>query len=499
LLGYDIGIAGGAMFIAKDVLSLTIVETEVILASLNFAAIPGAILARPVSDNLGRTKTLALASSLFLIGSIIMTIANGFWILLLGRTVLGLGVGTGLSIDPLYIAEIAPPAYRGTLVSWSEMSINIGILAGFVSAYAFSSYDPLVSWRYMFGLGGVFPIVMLILSTLYMPETPRYLNKVGQIEKAEIVLQRLCNDNATVTTILQDLKEDYNNRKDLNEVSFYNLIFQTKDVTIKYMLFTVIGAATAQQLSGVEAFMYYSPFLLQQVGFKRKSDILGLTAMMGLSKTITLLFAACLLDVKGAGRRRMLLWSYVGMAISLFMLAIGALTTTKGMVVVFIFSYVILFSVGAGPITWLFASEILPTTIRAKGMVLATCCNRLAGTIIGLTFLSASSASAGGALSVFAIFCSIFSIICWMYCPETQGKTLEEMYEIFFKMNSTDSRKVVLKSGGGGRIRYSLRKSRSKGVQGVDTRRMLDDVQKSETNLEMIDIDSIQVDIPEEK
>ena len=447
LLGYDIGVAGGAMFIARDVLTLSDVQVEIILASLNLAAIPGAVLARPVSDNLGRTKTLALASSLFIAGSSVMAFASNFWILLLGRIVLGLAVGTGLSIDPLYISEIAPPSHRGSLVSWSEGAINVGILFGFITTFALAGLDPKISWRVMLGLGGVFPLVMLILSTCCMPETPRFLAKIGNTEEAERVLKRLCSTAQEVERILDDLREDQIRRSGLEDVTFRQLLWH-EDTTIRYMVTTVLCVAVAQQLSGVEAFMYYSPFLFKQVGFQTRSEILGLTAMMGFAKTVTLVFVACLLDTKGAGRRRMLFWSYVGMAISLFFLAWGSFSSLRGVVVVSIFCYVVMFSVGAGPITWLFSAEIMPTNVRARGMVLATTMNRFAGATIGMTFLSASNASASGALLSFALVCTTCAFFCYVYCPETQGKTLEEMYAAFSKMSGVG---MSGRAGAGGR------------------------------------------------
>ena len=112
-LGYDIGVSGGAFFIAKDELALSEVETEFIIGSLNVMAVFGAMVSRAISDTYGRTKTLAIASAFFFAGSLVLAAASSFGMLLLGRMMLGLGVGAGLSIDPLYISEISPPAHRG--------------------------------------------------------------------------------------------------------------------------------------------------------------------------------------------------------------------------------------------------------------------------------------------------------------------------------------------------------------------------------------------------
>ena len=135
-------------------------QTELVVASLNAFAIPGAFIAGYTSDTFGRTKTLAAASIFFIVGMTMMTFSEGFYSLLFGRVLCGLGLGCGVSIDPLYIAEIAPPQYRGMLVSFSETSINIGILLGFVSVFVFNAaFEPQKAWRVMLFCGVPTPVI----------------------------------------------------------------------------------------------------------------------------------------------------------------------------------------------------------------------------------------------------------------------------------------------------------------------------------------------------
>ena len=432
LLGYDIGVAGGAMFVAKSVLDLSDMQTEIILAALNLFAIPGAVLARPISDNLGRTRTLALASALFLAGSLFMALAGGFWTLLVGRMVLGFGVGAGLSIDPLYISEIAPAGARGKLVSWSELAINAGIMLGFVATVALEGLDPDASWRVMFALGAVMPIGMLYLATQVMPETPRFLFEKGREAECLRVTGLLTNSDAERDAVIADLSASKARRDQrIGGVDTFCSLLAHTDAVVRRMLLVVCAVAVAQQLSGVEAFMYYTPFMLEDVGFSERSEILGMTAAMGIAKTATLVLVLRLLDRPALGRRRMLIGSYCGMAVALVVLAWGAFTTSRGVLVLGIFGYVVSFSIGAGPITWLFASEIMPTSIRARGMALAASLNRVTGCIISLTFLSLTGTSAGGTLAFFAVVCCLFACTSYRYAPETAGKTLEEMYAVF--------------------------------------------------------------------
>lgn len=125
-LGYDIGVSGGAFFIAKEDFGLSALETEVLIGSLNVMAVLGALFSRPISDRFGRTRTLAVGSGLFFVGSLLLAGATSFGMLLVGRMMLGLGVGAGLSIDPLYISEISPPDHRGKdLILASSLTVSI--------------------------------------------------------------------------------------------------------------------------------------------------------------------------------------------------------------------------------------------------------------------------------------------------------------------------------------------------------------------------------------
>jgi MFS family permease len=153
------------------------------------------------------------------------------------------------------------------------------------------------------------------------------------------------------------------------------------------MLLVVIGVALSQQLCGIEAIVYYTPIILKDIVPSRQ-DVLWLTFLVGFFKTGTLVVIAFLLDHPKAGRRRLLLASTSGVTVSFLILAIGLQLGLKWVAISGIFLFAIAFSFGLGPITWLFASEILPTHIRAKGMTLACSLNRLCSAGIALTFLS---------------------------------------------------------------------------------------------------------------
>ncbi len=445
LLGYDIGCSGGAFFLAQKDLGLSVEQTEVAIGSMNVCAVFGAILSRNVSDRFGRRRTLAMASLFFLVGSLVLATAGGFGMLLVGRILVGLGVGVGLSIDPMYISEVSPASHRGFLVSWSEISINIGVLLGFLCSYVAGRLPVKIGWRVILGIGAVMPTIMLFLSTLCMPESPRYLVQIGKQEMAKKVLARLFPSETQSDRVIREICASIEEEKKASASSSWRTFFCESPPELRLQLIIVVGVAFYQQASGVEAFMYYTPFMLRNVGFETRNEILGFTALMGCLKTLVLIPTAVALDRSFAGRRRLLLASFSGMSIALVILSIGVWLTSKLLLVVGILGYVFGFSIGAGPICWLFASEILPTSVRARGMVLAAGTNRLVASIISISFLSATGAAGGTAFIFFSVTCVTAWFFVFQMVPETRGRTLEEM-QGFFRSLLARNRRLASRS-----------------------------------------------------
>ena len=163
-LGYDIGVMAGAALRVQENWSLSDVKVEVLVGILNACAIAGAAVAHYVVDRLGRRRTFTVSSAVFIVGVLGMACSVNYAMLLLFRVITGLGVGVGLSVDPVYIAEVAPPHARGALVSWSEIAINVGILLGFVAAWCFADVGSDTAWRAMLALGAILPSVLFVLT-----------------------------------------------------------------------------------------------------------------------------------------------------------------------------------------------------------------------------------------------------------------------------------------------------------------------------------------------
>ena len=174
LLGYDIGIISGAIIFIRDDLGLSTRQAEVVVGSLNLVSALGALVVGSLADRLGRKGAIALAQLLFVAGTLTMVLSSAFAGLLVGRILMGLGVGCGFVVGPLYAAELSPPALRGMFTALFEVAIGLGILLGYAVAYVCRDMPLDTGWRVMVGCGGVPPLVSLLLLAL-LPESPRFL------------------------------------------------------------------------------------------------------------------------------------------------------------------------------------------------------------------------------------------------------------------------------------------------------------------------------------
>ncbi|KAJ7558754.1 hypothetical protein O6H91_04G054300 [Diphasiastrum complanatum] len=489
LLGYDVGVMSGAVLFIKEDLGIHELQEEVLIGSLNLISLVGGIIAGRLSDSLGRRKTMAIASLIFLIGAAVMGLAPGFSILLVGRLIAGIGVGFGLMIAPVYTAELSPASSRGALVSLPEIFINFGILLGYVASYALSGLPARINWRLMLGLGTA-PAIVLAMGVLFMPESPRWLVLQGRIEEAERILIKTSGDKEEADLRLVDIMIaaglSPSNHSNIQEGLDHAAVTNTGSISIgdlersdskpiqkkrhgenvwrellcpnsavRRMLIVALGIQFFQQSSGIDALVYYSPSVFNEAGISSKAGLLGATVAVGFAKTAFILVATRWLD--RIGRRPLLLISSLGMTASLATLASGFLfldvKSTRDsdelpiqvrvehstgiaaiLAILAICSFVSFFSIGMGPVCWVLTSEIFPLKLRAQAMSLGIVVNRLASSTVAFTFLSISDAiTPAGTFFLFAGIAAVSVVFIYCIIPETKGKTLEEIVSFFSK------------------------------------------------------------------
>ena len=426
--------SGAVLYITED-LNINPIQVEILVGCLNVCSLIGSLASGKTSDWIGRRYTIVLAAATFLIGAVLMGLAPSFPFLMAGRVVAGIGVGYSLMIAPVYVAELSPALTRGFLTSLPEVFINVGILIGYISNYALSGLPSNINWRLMLGLAAL-PAVFVALGVLSMPESPRWLVVKGRYREAREVLIRTSENKGEAELRLAEISEAASSSSS-SGIGYGQGVWKELLVTpsrpVLRILVAAIGVNFFMQASGNDAVMYYSPEVFKEAGIKGEKQLLGVTIIMGIAKTCFVFMSALFLD--RFGRRPMLLLGSSGMAASLFVLGLGCnflkFSDDKPLWAIAL-CVLALCSIGLGPITWVYSSEIFPLRLRAQGSSLAISVNRLMSGVVSMTFLSISEAiTFGGMFIVLAGVLVVGTIFFYFYLPETKGKSLEEIEALF--------------------------------------------------------------------
>ncbi|PWZ40096.1 Polyol transporter 5 [Zea mays] len=462
ILGYDIGVmSGAAMYIKKD-LRITDVQLEILIGILSLYSLFGSFAGARTSDRIGRRLTVVFAAVIFFAGSLLMGFAVNYGMLMAGRFVAGVGVGYGGMIAPVYTAEISPAASRGFLTTFPEVFINIGILLGYVSNFAFARLPLHLGWRVMLAIGAV-PSALLALLVFCMPESPRWLVLKGRLADARVVLERTSATPEEAAARLADIKAAAGIPRDLDgdvvavpnkgrdggssETQVWKQLILSPTPAVRRILLSAVGLHFFQQASGSDSVVQYSARLFKSAGITDDNKLLGVTCAVGVTKTFFILVATFLLD--RAGRRPLLLASTGGMIVSL--LSLGAGLTVAGhhpdgkvawavaLCIASTLAYIAFFSIGLGPITGVYTSEIFPLRVRALGFAVGVASNRVTSAVISMTFLSLSKGiTIGGSFFLYAGIAAVAWVFFFTCLPETRGRTLEEMGKLFGMPDTDD-------------------------------------------------------------
>src|SRR3984957_17197571 len=417
LFGYDTGVISGALIFVQKSFALSTFHQELVVSVVLVGAAVGSLGGGNLADHIGRKTNLLITSVIFILGAIICAAAVSEIALIVGRTIVGLGIGLASSTVPLYISEVSPAKARGWQVSLFQLAITIGILAAYLVDYAFAQSE---QWRWMLGLG-----------MLYMPETPRWLVKNGQIEKAVGVLKKIRGTQ----NVEAEFKEIQGTLSKTDERGRWSDLLKA---SIRPALIVGIGLAVFQQVTGINTVIYYAPQIIRSAGISSASGAILATAGIGLVNVIMTLVSMWLID--RAGRRPLLLTGIAGMVISLGVLGFIFRESATAhdaafgqLAVITLMAYVACFAISLGPIFWLIIAEIYPLKTRGLAEGTAASSNWAANFIVSLTFLTLVQEF--GPTWTFWLY-GVLAIAAWIFSsslvPETKGRTLEEI-EAFWR------------------------------------------------------------------
>lgn len=424
LFGYDTGVISGAeLFLRKD-FTLSSFALEVIVSGVLVGAAIGALGGGRLADLYGRRRLLIATAVIFAIGAVVCASASSPTVLIIGRIIVGLGIGLSSGTVPVYISEVSPPAARGWTVSIFQLAITVGILLAYVVDYAFAAIQ---GWRWMLGLA-VVPAAIFAIGMILLPESPRWLVKNGHREAARKVLGRI-RTAAGADAELKDIEASIQHSEERGRLS------DLLNPSLRAALVVGIGLAILQQITGINTVIYYAPLIIQSAGIPSASGAILATAGIGVVNVLMTIVSMWLID--RAGRRPLLLTGIAGMIVTLFALGYafhapmhgGSLATVA---VICMMLYVASFAISLGPIFWLLIAEIYPTTVRSSAEGLSATFNWGSNLLVSLTFLTLLEAM--GASRTFWLY-GVFAIGAWIFSyylvPETKGRTLEQIEEFW--------------------------------------------------------------------
>lgn len=437
LFGYDTAVISGAEqgleeFFKGGDFDYTKVWHGVTASSALLGCVIGGAVSGMISSSLGRRNSLRLASVLFFLSALgsfypeFLFFDYGepsFGLLIafnMYRILGGIGVGLASAVCPMYIAEIAPSDMRGRLVSWNQFAIIFGMLVVYFVNFLIRNHLPTadamitIGWRRMF-VSEAFPAALFGILLFFVPKTPRYLVLTNRDDEALGVLQKI-NGITKASEILSEIKATAHEKTE--KLLTYGLAV----IVIGIML------SVFQQAIGINAVLYYAPRIFESAG--AEGGGMMQTVIMGIVNIVFTVVA--ILTVDKFGRKPLLIIGSIGMALGAFSVALCDSFGIKGiMPVLSIIVYAAFFMMSWGPICWVLISEIFPNTIRGKAVAIAVAFQWVFNYIVSSTFPALYDFSPMFAYSLYGIICVLAALFVWRWVPETKGKTLEDMSQLW--------------------------------------------------------------------
>jgi len=416
MFGFDIGIISGAVPFIQPYFGWNELQLGWGVSSILLGAIIGAFSTGSMTEKYGRKRLLISVALLFAISCTGMALAGTQTFFISFRVIGGLAVGAVSVLSPMYVAEVAPPKIRGTLITIYQLAITLGILVAYLVNFALHDLDN--NWRWMFATG-LFPSVVFFAGLFFIPESPRWLVKAGFREKARLVLERIGGAEFAGSEIL----EIELSLKDTGSGSALRILF-----TRPYRKVIILGLLLAVfvQISGINTVVDYAPKILITAGLEIRNALLQ-TSLIGLVNFAFTFFAVWLID--RLGRRTFYIIGSSGMTVTLLMLA-GAFHFQMNPIITFIciMLFIAFFASCIGPAFWTLVAEMFPNRIRGQAVALASFTQWVFTFLVVLLFPYVLEALGGSLTFLFLAAMSFIQLlIARFYLRETKGKSLEEI------------------------------------------------------------------------
>ncbi|MFG2894066.1 sugar porter family MFS transporter [Streptomyces sp. NPDC048248] len=439
LFGYDSSVINGAVEAIRGRFGVGPATLAQVIAAALIGCALGAAMAGRLADRLGRIRVMQIAAALFTVSAVGSALPFGLWDLTMWRILGGGAIGMASVIGPAYIAEVAPPAYRGRLASFQQAAIVIGIavsqlvnwgILGLADGDQRGTLAGLEAWQWMLGVM-VLPAVLYGLLSYRIPESPRFLISVGRLDAAKQVLAEVEGGQVDLDVRVTEIETALRSER---KSTF-------KDLTggragLLPVVWIGIGLSVFQQLVGINVIFYYSSSLWQSVGIDPSSSFFYsfTTSIINIVGTVI-----AMAFVDRIGRKPLALIGSAGMAVSLGVAAWAfsyktgtgtdiAMPDLQGTVaLVAAHSFVLFFALSWGVVVWVLLGEMFPNRIRAAALGVAASAQWVANWLITVTFPNLSDWNLSGAYLIYTAFAALSIPFILKWVPETKGKALEEM------------------------------------------------------------------------
>ncbi len=424
LFGFDTAVISGTTDALRDVFALSSQSLGFTVASALIGTILGAIFVGKPADSFGRRKILSALAVFYFVSALGSALAWDWYSFLTFRFLGGLAVGGASVVAPMYIAEISPARVRGRMVAVTQFNIVLGILLAFFSNYIIANLNlGETAWRWMFGIEAV-PAAAFFVLLFGNPYSPRWLVAKGRIDEATRTLHMLGTDTGNVDEEIAAIKDSLNQEHHLLREPFF-----CKKYRKPIMLAVLI--AMFNQLSGINALMYYAPHIFKMAGAAENTALLNAVAVGGTNLIFTMI---ALLIIDHFGRRKLMLVGSAGYIVSLGTAAWAFYTygtdfTAAGsqIVLISLLVFIAAHAFGQGAVIWVFISEIFPNRVRARGQALGSFTHWFMAAAISWTFPLFAEASGGHTFAFYGVMMILQLLWVIWVMPETKGIPLEQI------------------------------------------------------------------------
>jgi SP family arabinose:H+ symporter-like MFS transporter len=416
LFGFDTAVISGTTSALSQAYGLSSKSLGITVSIAIWGTVVGAMLAGFPGERYGRRDSLRIMALFYFVSALGCALAWNWWSLVMFRFIGGLGIGGSSVLAPMYIAEIAPAKWRGRLVGLFQFNVVFGILLAYFSNYliALPSLGP-TEWRWDLGVAA-FPAALFFVMLFTIPRSPRWLVKKGRVAEARTVLQMTGDENYE-----RDLHEIVESI-DVEQKQAAEKLFTRK---YAFPIFLAVSIGMFNQLSGINAILYYLNDIFAHAGFSRISGNIQAVAI-GATNLVFTMIAMTVIDK--LGRKTLLLVGSVGTAACLAgVSAIFFSHSHESLLVWLLVGYIAFFAFSQGAVIWVYLSEVFPNSVRAKGQSLGSFSHWFMNALISGIFPLMAASSGAYPFVFFSVMMVVqFFVVLFVY-PETKGLTLEEM------------------------------------------------------------------------